>query len=35
MLTGDMNGKVGREAVDGVLGKWRVPARVDENGSVL
>lgn len=28
-----MNEEVGRETVEGVLERWRVPAKVDENGS--
>lgn len=35
MLTGVMNIKVEREAMDGVLEKWRVLAAADENRSAL
>lgn len=35
MFMGDMNGNVGSESVAGVVGKWGVPARVDESGSAL
>ena len=34
-LIGDMNGKVGNERVEGIVGGWGVPATVDENGSAL
>lgn len=32
LLIGDMDGKMGSKAVDGVVGKWGMPARVDEKG---